>query len=585
MLPEELTALPLELEKMFYELQDRIMTDVVRRLNKTGEITSTADYQLNKYKILGGTTEMIESEIKRLSGRSDAQIWEIYDRVVEADYTRHKSLYEQINGEFLQFDDPENEILQSWVSGIVAQTQNGVKNICKSLGFAVDMGGGRKEFFPLAEYYQKYLDSACLDIVTGSFSYEQVLKKTVKQMAASGLQTVDYATGHRNRAPVAVRRAVLTGVHQVSNQINESVAKQLKTDYFEVTAHMGARPSHMTWQGKVYKHSELVSICGLGEVTGLCGANCRHSYYAFFPGISVRAYSDEELERMIAEDGKKKMWQGEEYGGYERTQKQRQYETVMRAQRAQIKALKLGDAEKQTVEAAQAKYLETMREYKAFSKYMGLEPQLERVYVDGLGRMAGGRIPQKAFFENSLKTRGKQNDHSVKWVRVRSKEYNERLEKALGNKTVADAAATYARRILKARDGMDSEELYAISLTTGKRIASITDQFTKQRVTRTKRFTDDVNRALAKGDKVLYLHNHPNSAPPSVGDLNELAMETGSLGIAVGHNGDLYLYKAPKKLITNFDINVASRKTKIYNNDMDIYANMSKDIAVEVTKI
>ena len=29
------------------------------------------------------------------------------------------------------------------------------------------------------------------------------------------------------------------------------------------------------------------SICGLGSVDGLCGANCRHSYHAFIPGISL----------------------------------------------------------------------------------------------------------------------------------------------------------------------------------------------------------------------------------------------------------------------------------------------------------
>ena len=53
MLPDDLARLPLELEKLLYELQDRIMTDVVRRIRKTGEITSTADYQLVKMQMLG----------------------------------------------------------------------------------------------------------------------------------------------------------------------------------------------------------------------------------------------------------------------------------------------------------------------------------------------------------------------------------------------------------------------------------------------------------------------------------------------------------------------------------------------------
>lgn len=391
MSPEELKDLPLELEKMFYELQDRVMSDVVRRLYKTGEITSTADYQLNKVTILGGTSEFIESEIKRLTKMTDAQLWEIYDRVIDADYTRNKALYEQINSNFIPYS--ENNILKQWTEAIVKQSKGVLKNITQSMGFRVDIGGGKKAFTPLAEYYQKYLDRACLDVVTGSFSYNAVLRRVVKEMTVSGIQTVEYDTGYTSRAPVAARRAVMTGVHQLTAKMNEKVASDLHTDYFEVTAHAGARPSHATWQGRVYKYSELQSVCGLGDVAGLCGANCRHSYYAFIPGVSVRAYTDEYLEELQEEDAKIRTFRGKEYNGYEASQRQRQYETTMRAQRANIKQLKAGKADPEMIQAAQAQYLNTLHEYQSFSRTVGLPQQMERVYMDGLGRMSGGRIP------------------------------------------------------------------------------------------------------------------------------------------------------------------------------------------------
>ena len=392
MTPNQLATIAQPLEKLFYETQQRIMTDVVRRIQKTGDITSTADYQLNKYLILGGTTEMIESEIQRLTQKSYAEMFELYDRVINSDYVRYKEIYEQINGNFPTIADPENEILNSWITGIVLQTHAAIKNISQSMGFTVDLGHD-PVFTPLADVYQKYVDAACMDVVTGSFDYNTVLRRTARQMSRSGLQVVDYASGHVNRAPVAVRRAVMTGVNQVSAKINEKVAKDLNTDYFEVTAHSGARPSHMTWQGKVYSYSDLVSVCGLGDVTGLCGANCRHAYYAFIPEVSVRAYTDEELARMQQEDEKEIYWQGKPYNGYQRTQKARQYETAMRAQRSEIKTLKDGGADPADLEAAQIRYLSTMNEYKAFCADMSLRPQMNRVYIDGLGRMSGGRIP------------------------------------------------------------------------------------------------------------------------------------------------------------------------------------------------
>lgn len=93
MIPKQKGSLPLQVEKLFYELQDRIFSDVVRRIKKTGEITSTADYQTNKLMILGNSTEIIEQEIKRLTGKTDPEIWELYDKVANWEYVRYEEAY------------------------------------------------------------------------------------------------------------------------------------------------------------------------------------------------------------------------------------------------------------------------------------------------------------------------------------------------------------------------------------------------------------------------------------------------------------------------------------------------------------
>lgn len=388
MQPKEMEHLPLQLEKMFLELQNRIMRDVVRRIKKTGGITSTADYQLNRIQIIGNSTEFIESEIKRLSGLTDPELWEIYDTVIEKDYTRTKEIYEQVNAHFTPYED--NEQMQTWAKAILSQTKHEIQNITRSMGFALDYGG-KKVFTPFSEYYQKYLDRACMDIVTGAFDYNTVLRRVVKEMTASGIRTVNYASGYGNRAPVAVRRAVMMGVHQLAAQINEQVAKDLGTDTYEVTWHAGHRPSHW-WGGNVYTKQELISICRLGDVDGLCGANCKHSYFAFVEGVSVRTYTPEQLREMEANEQITRSYQGKIYNAYEAQQRQRTLETRMRKQRSDIDLLKKGKASQLDIQAAQAKYLNTLREYQGFSKKMELPEQMQRVYMDGLGRVLSGRI-------------------------------------------------------------------------------------------------------------------------------------------------------------------------------------------------
>lgn len=384
MTPEQKGSLPLRVEKLFYEMQDRIFSDIVRRIKKTGEITSTADYQINKLLILGNGTEFIEQEIKRLTGKTDPEMWELYDKVSNWEYVRYEDAYQQINGNFIPLE--ENEQVQQWSQAVIAQTNGEIENITQSLGMTVDMGGGKKAFTPLSQYYQTYLDRACMDIVTGSFDYNTVLRRVVKEMTASGLKTIDYASGYSCRAPVAARRAIMTGVSQLAAQINEMVAKDLKTDKYEVTWHSGHRPSHW-WGGNVYTKQELQDICHLGDVDGLCGANCRHSYLAFIPGYSVRTYSPEQLREFEAKEQETRTWNGKKYNAYEATQKQRQMETKMRSQRSNIKQLKQGSARQEDIMAAQSRYLNTLHQYRGFSAKMELAEQMERVYMDGLGRV------------------------------------------------------------------------------------------------------------------------------------------------------------------------------------------------------
>ena len=396
MTPEEKGTLPLRTEKLFYDLQNRIYADIVRRIKKTGEITSTADYQINKLLLLGNSTEFVEKELKILLNASNAEIWALYDKVCDWEYVRNKDAYEQINGNFIPLE--ENETVRKWADAISKQTQGEIKNLTKSMGFTVQMRG-KKVFTPMATYYQKYLDSACMDIVTGSFDYNTVLRRVVKEMTGSGLQTVEYASGWRNRAPVAARRAIMTGVSQLSSKINEMVAKDLKTDKYEVTWHSGHRPEHW-WGGKVYSYDDLVRVCELGEGRGLCGWNCKHSYYAFVDGFSTRTYTDEQLEELEAKEQEQHEYKGKSYNAYQASQAQRQMETTMRAQRANIKNLKQGNADSDTVIAAQARYLNTLSQYKDFSKKMKLPEQMERVYMDGLGRVVTdnrikGMFPQK----------------------------------------------------------------------------------------------------------------------------------------------------------------------------------------------
>lgn len=398
--PTEIEALPSAMEQLYRSLQLNIMSDLTERLKANGEeITSAADWQINRLYELGVSKDEIDSLIQSTLDVSDDEIDRIYDEVVKSGYARNEELYTSKGKEYIPY--AENKQLQQLVKAVKNQTKSEYRNITGSLGFAVRNADNTLSFTPLADFYQRTLDNGLMQIASGAVDYNTVLKKAVKAMTDSGLRTVDYASGWSNRVDVAARRALMTGFNQVVAKVNEDNAEQLGTEYFEVSYHRGARPTHQVWQGRVYSKKELETVCGLGTVTGLCGANCYHSYSPFIKGVDKPTYSEEELDRMNEEENTPKEYNGKNYTAYEAQQRQRRLETAMRADRQQIELLTQGGADDDTITGAKAKYFQRQDEYVKFSKAMGLPQQWERITVDGKNAL-GSKLPKKAENVNKI---------------------------------------------------------------------------------------------------------------------------------------------------------------------------------------
>lgn len=391
--PEVTEAIPIALEQIFGSLQMSIMTEIVRMLLEAAEIIPSTGYKMSRLYDLGTSKKRIKDIVARTLNLSNKEVENIFTNITESGYNEAESAFIEQCKEFIPYS--ENEPLQQFVRAVQEQTQNECKNITQSMGFAKRQPDGSLGFTPVADYYQETLDKAVTEIASGASDYNTVLEKTVTEMTNSGLRTVDYASGHSNRVTVAARRAVSTGLNQVVGKINEENAEKLGTNYFEVSWHSGARPSHQVWQGRVYSKEELESVCGLGTVTGLCGANCYHSYSPFTPGITPRTYTDEQLDKMNAEENKPVEYNGKTYTKYEATQRQRRLETTMRAQRQKIKLLEEGGADEQAIINARARYVKTSDEYVNFSKSVGLSQQWDRVTV-GSNTVKGITKPKKA---------------------------------------------------------------------------------------------------------------------------------------------------------------------------------------------
>lgn len=377
---DEIESLPIGLEKLFRGFEKRVMRDIIRRLKSAGEITRSADWQIYRSAELGKAIDEIKKEIAETLDGGDEEVDRLFDEAAKTSWARDKKLYKSVGKPAVAYKD--NETLKQLVAAVKAQTSDELRNITGTLGVAT-ANKGRIKTVSLTEYFTDTLDNAALDISSGAFDYNTVLKRTVTELVNSGIRTINYDSVSKRpttaRVDVAARRAVMTGVNQLTAKISEDNAKTLGTDMYEVSAHSCCRPEHVEWQGGWYTMAQLKSVCGYGKVDGLKGANCGHDFDAVIPGVSEPSYTPEELQKMRAEESKKHEYNGKEYTKYEASQRQRRLERTIAARRHAVDLLEEGGADEQTIQTARASFQAVSQEYTRFSKAMGLPQQRERV--------------------------------------------------------------------------------------------------------------------------------------------------------------------------------------------------------------
>ena len=382
--PELLDDMPEELAELYRGLEDTLLMEICSRLKAADELNEVTVQDIKALRSHGIDLKEIEKAIRKTTGISEQKLNKLLDDVVE----RNQQYYTELI-DLAHITQPETLVSVEDTWAIYEQTKQTMRNITRSMGFLVDAG---RTTLPPAKAYQWALDAATLKVESGAISYGQAIKDAVRELASGGLRVVDYESGHRDHVDVAARRAVMTGVSQLCSKYTEQAAEYLETPYYEVSAHAGARDvpgqspwsSHKEWQGKVYStrtndiYPNIYSVCGLGEVDGLEGINCRHRRYPWVEGVSERTYTDEQLAHI--DDGLGCKFDGKEYSPYEATQFQRSIERSIRKLKREKTAYNAaGLSEKE--QSVNIRLRRLNAKYKAFSKRAGLPEQKERLKV------------------------------------------------------------------------------------------------------------------------------------------------------------------------------------------------------------
>lgn len=412
--PEQLQSLPIDLMQRYEELAEFVLQDIARRIAKAAEITDTAEYQIYRARALGMSEKEIAAAIAKTNSAAEEDIDRLIREAAEKSDEFERRVFGADDGAAVPLK--ENEQLQKLLAAEIKNTGSACNNLTKTTGFAEIDANGQVVYSSTTDFLRKQMDMAHMKVATGVTDYNTALRQACRVLAESGLRTVYYASGRSDRIEVAVRRALMTSVSQVVQRISEQNAEQFDANGWEISAHAGARPSHVVYQGRQFPNSQYDTI-----VRPLIGDyNCRHSAFPIIMGVSTPMYTEEELKNI---DPPPFTYKGKTYTAYQAQQQMRKMERAMRKQKDRcIVADAAGD--KDSFTAASIKLRRQKDIYEDFAKKADLYTEYERTFVAGYNRrlsaMTGAVTRKQRAFDRAQLRLTDESDSSI----IKSADYN-----------------------------------------------------------------------------------------------------------------------------------------------------------------
>jgi hypothetical protein len=327
--PSAFDAIATKITDLYEEYNQSVINDIARRMVKMGKIMPSAAWQMQRLIESGKTFDQAYYAIGNLLKRNKKVLRDAFRAAGVKSIKFDDRVYKAVGLNPLPLN-LSPAMLNVLMAGL-EKTAGVVENFVKTT--ALDA----------SQTFIKATDLAYMQVSSGAMSYNEAIRAGIKKVAAEGIHIINYATGHKDQLDVAMRRAVLTGVAQTVGRLSITRADELGCDLVQTSAHIGSRPTHEPWQGRVFsrsgkdpKYPSFLGETHYGEVDGLCGINCRHSFYPFYKDISRNAYTQETLREY---KNKIVQYNGEDMSVYEAIQRQRAVEREIRKVKREANAL------------------------------------------------------------------------------------------------------------------------------------------------------------------------------------------------------------------------------------------------------
>lgn len=386
-----------------------ILEQIGKSIKKIGSVSPSKAQQLIQIMRYGGDYDKIIRKLAKITELNVKDIKKIFQEVARTNLDFSKQFYKYRKLQFIPWD--ENQALRKQVNALTNSAIQDYINLIstKALGFSVqrlDNNGKLKTIFKsLSEAYVDTLDQAVLSIGQGKTTFDQEMRRIMKELGESGIKTINYVDDRSIRLDSAIRMNLKAGLSNLSYETQRITGSQFDADGWEITVHEFPAEDHALAQGRQFSIEQYEQLQTTGYATDYTGLeidlhkynkngeqqktfrpirayNCYHWENAIVLGVSKPRYSNDELQNIMDRNETGFDFEGKHYTMYQGTQLQRAIEVETRKQKDMQIMARAGGNEQLAMES-QTKINQLTQKYKELNQASGLKPKLERLSVSG----------------------------------------------------------------------------------------------------------------------------------------------------------------------------------------------------------
>lgn len=410
------------------------------------------------------------------------------------------------------------------------------------------------------DQYRKAIFNAGVAYNTGAVTLPQAVDQATNDFLSRGLNCIEYRNGRRVNIDAYAEMAVRTSVTRSYLQGESAKRDEWGVNTVIVNKRGVACPKCLQYVGKVfyddvYGHVKpqdgrypLLSSAIAG---GLYHPNCKDIHTTYFEGVSTPPEPLTAAEEQKAAEV------------YDLEQRQRYNERQIRKYK-RLSEWTNGPKEKQKYasrlsgwQKLNADFVEehgdVLKRRREREVARDLRP---RVPVppellsgkSGVDKSAESGIIKSGSDSVALEYQryGRNKTTLVNKTYIDGGEYRRKYDNATENTKVNKSLYDCAKQALKHRSGTVYEDMYWIDSETGDIIASEINSQTQQKIV----YSEATKKVVSSHEKnkIITVHTHPNSMPPSAADFNSCYRNGYKRGYVACHDGKVFAYTSEQEI-------------------------------------